>query len=427
VQIVFLTLFLGLTSGSVPVALSAGSEVASIEIVLDGVVAARLAGPPWETVLNLGADLLPHRLVARGLGLDGREVAQAVQWINVPRPAAEVEIVLEPAADGRSRVARLAWQSLTNDRPAAISLTLDGEPLQLDGENRATLPRPSATSSTRVLSAAVRFANGVVARRDMALGAQYGDEAATELTAFPVRLRKGGELPPRAQLQGWFSAEGKAVRVSAVEAGPARLMVVRAPGAANRLGGWRDIPQRQYGLPRGSRVRFLETIAHSFSAAGSDVGFDLFDGSGDFDAAEYGIPWLLSRLVHPLGSQKARIADAVAVAGVQVDEGAGPRAVLLMLDAGTTRDESYYTGPVVRRYLAALRVPLLVWSPRRPSDAARAAWGVVEDVSTPNGLERAFTLLKETLGAQRVVLVEGRYLPQSISLSSSASELLAPP
>ena len=110
--------------------------------------------------------------------------------------------------------------------------------------------------------------------------------------------------------------------------------------------------------------------------------------------------------------------DAVAVAGLQAAAGAGPRAVLLVLGSGDLKDAARYDGPTVRRYLAALHVPLFVWSPGLPTGAMKAAWGVVEDVSTGRGLDRAFALLKDELDAQRIVLLEGRHLPQSIALSS---------
>jgi hypothetical protein len=254
-QLTFLTLFLGLISGSQSVALTAGPEVESIEILVDGGPVARVADPPWEAVVDFGPGLLPHHLVARGLDARGREVAAAEQWLNLPRPPAEVEVVLERAAEGPPRAVRLTWQSVTNERPAAISLTLDGKPLALDGDGRAMLPPPPApprsaaragrlkppprnpVSAAHVLSAELNFAGGIVARKDLALGDDYGDEVSTDLTAFAVRLRKGGELPPAARLQGWFSAAGKPLRVSAVEAGPAHLLVVRDSGAASRMQG----------------------------------------------------------------------------------------------------------------------------------------------------------------------------------------------
>ena len=460
-DIAFLTLFLGLIHGPAAVEISAGPEIAAVELLLDGRSVARLAEPPWSAEVDLGADLLPHRLTARGLDARGGEAGRAEQWINLPRPAAEVQIVFEKAAPGKPRVARLAWQSVTNDRPTAIALTLDGVPLKLDAENRATIPARPSAGSTRVLSAALRFANGVEARRDVALGAEYGDEVATELTALPVRLRRGSRLPPPAQLQGWFTADGKPLRVSAVDAGPPRLMVVREPGAANRVVGWSAIPQHRYTLKRGSRLRYLGTTPRAFadaaaaasaadspgdldgspanlsassgssasaaSSAASSVTFELFQGSQELDAGEYGLTWLLSRVVQDESGGRARTADAVAVAGLQAAGGSGPRAVLLFLAGGNAQDASRYAGPAVRRYLAALHVPLFVWSARPASEATKAAWGGVEDVSTPPGLDRAFQRLTEELEAQRIVHLEGRHLPQSIAVSPGALGVVAPP
>jgi hypothetical protein len=102
--------------------------------------------------------------------------------------------------------------------------------------------------------------------------------------------------------------------------------------------------------------------------------------------------------------------------------------VLLVLGGGNAQDTSRYAGPAVRRYLAALRVPLFVWSPRPPSESTKTAWGTVEDVSTPTGLDRAFQRLAGELNAQRIVHLEGRHLPQSIALSSpGALAVLLPP
>jgi hypothetical protein len=349
-------------------------------------------------------------------------VARTEQWINLPRPPAVVEIVLEAAEPGRRRLARLAWQSRTSDRPTSISLTLDGEPLTLDSQNRAVIPRAPRSGATRVLSAEVQFANFIVARKDVALGGQYGDEVATELTAVPVKLRKGAELPPVARLAGWFAADGKPLRATAVEAGPAHLQAVRAPGAVDRLFYlfWHRLAHRRFLLQRGSRVRFLATTAKTYSGAG--MSFELFDGSQDFDASEQGLPYLLAAVIEPKQEGRAsRVADAVAVAGLQATDGAGPRAVLLILPGGGGEDKSRYSAKAVRRYLAALHVPLFVWSAGLPSDATLAAWGTVEDVSTPRRLEQAFRSLKQELDAQRVVLLEGRHLPQSIVLAAPAA------
>ena len=421
-EIAFLTLFLGLTSGTVPLELSAGPGITAIELQLDGKPVSHLTEPPWRTQLDLGAELLPHHLVARALDDDDTEVGRAEQWINLPRPPAEVQILLEPPRRGARPTVRLTWRSLTNKAPAEVTLLLDGVRLPLDAEHRASLPLP-AKGVAHVLSAVARF-GGMAARKDLVLGAGYGEEVATDLTGFAVRLQSG-ELPPPAQLRDWFSAAGQPLRVSAVESGPPHLIVVREQGAAARAAmfGWVDLSSSRFRLAKGSRIRLLGTQAQAFEGPG--VRSELFEGSQELDPAELGVPGLLSRVVHA-EEGVARTADAVAVAGVEADLDSGPRAVLLLL-AGD-HDDSQYGGPGVRRFLAALRVPLYVWSLGPASAGMRDAWGAVEDVSTRHGLDHAFDQLKQDLDRQRIVLVEGRHLPQTIAvIGGHGLQLVATP
>jgi hypothetical protein len=423
-DIAFLTLFLGLSSGTVPVELSAGPEIAAIELQLDGKPVSRLTEPPWSTQLELGAELQPHDLVARALDVDDAEVGRVEQWINLPRPPAEVQVLLEPAKPGARPTVRLTWRSLTNEAPTEVTLLLDGVRLHLDAEGRAGLP-PSAKGMAHVLSAVVRFA-GIAARKDLVLGAEYGDAVATDLTGFAVRLDRG-ELPPPAKLRGWFSAAGQPLRVDTVESGPPHLIVVREVGAAARAAkaGWITLPSTRFLLVKGSRVRLLGTLAQAFE--GSGVRSELFEGSQELDPAELGVPGLLARVVHD-EEGSARTADAVAVAGVQADLGSGPRAVLLLLAGEGAHDTSHYSGPGVRRFLAALHVPLYVWSLGPAGAGVRDAWGAVEDVSTRHGIDHAFDQIKQDLERQRVVLVEGRHLPQSIAVEGGHGvQLVATP
>src|SRR5262245_11059287 len=178
-HIAFLTLFLGLTSGVQPFELSVGGPVSSVEILLDGAVAQRLDAPPWKGEIDLGSGLAPHELVARALDGSGRELARARQWINLPRPPAEVEIALEGP-----RTARLSWERLTQEPPVQATLTLDGQELRLDEDRRANLPAWDP-DSTHVMTAELRFPSNVVARKDLVFGGVEG-ETHTELTAVPV-------------------------------------------------------------------------------------------------------------------------------------------------------------------------------------------------------------------------------------------------
>lgn len=433
-QIAFLSLFLGLISGPQPVAVSAGPGVAAVELELDGGSAGRLAvgsdGAAWRGQVDFGGGLLPHHLVARGLDRDGVEVAAAEQWINLPRAPAEVEIVIERALAGRPRSVRLAWQSLTNEPPQAVALTLDGRPLALDGRGRAQLPALPEDGATRVLSAEVRFGSGAVAHRDVALGRNFDGEVSSELTAVPVVPRgRGGELPPADQLQGWFTAAGRELTVEGVEAGGALLGVVRDPAAADalaRVSAYRRNDEHSLAAPPGTVLRFIWPAAHGYAAAaGTGVPSELFESSQDFAGFSRGLPWLLARVDHAGdGAGPRRLGDAVAVAGLQVAAGGRPRAVLLLLPAAAlaAQDPSRYPGPLVRRYLAAIHVPLAVWSAGPPPAAAHAAWGDdIFDVSTRAGLGRAMQALRETLEEQRIVLLSGRILPPAIALSPAAA------
>jgi hypothetical protein len=125
-------------------------------------------------------------------------------------------------------------------------------------------------------------------------------------------------------------------------------------------------------------------------------------------------------LRRPAETPESRIADAVAVAGLEAVTENRRRAVLLVL-AGDERDASGYDPATVRRFLAAIRVPLIVWCLERPAPgSAAAAWGECADVSVARGLYSAFGKLRQELTTQRIVLVDGRHLPQSIALSPAA-------
>ncbi|MES1243690.1 MAG: hypothetical protein ABUT39_18935 [Acidobacteriota bacterium] len=419
VHIAFLTFFLGLTSGVQLYELSVSGPAAAVEIVLDGAVAKRLTGPPWSGKIDLGADLVPHELVARALDADGREVAVARQWLNLPRPPAEVELALEGGRSGAPSRVRLTWERLTQDPPVASSLTLDGQPLQLDRTGRAALPSYDRDSA-HVLTAELRFPSNVVARKDMIFGGE-GGETYTELTAVPVRLLKG-RLPRPEALRGWFlDGKGNPLNVTAVEDGPGELYVVRVPSTdavRSHLGFGSGTAWRMSGLnlDRNDLTRMVSPWSRSYQGTGTRS--DLFDLS-PLSPSKYG---LASHLVNSYfkrdGSEILRPTDAVAVAGLQAMAGGRRRAVVLVLDAASG-DESLYDPVTVRRYLSSIRVPLHVWSLDRDVSSLKA-WGEIEDTSSVAGLELAFRKAASDLERQRIVLIEGRHLPQTIRLSPKA-------
>lgn len=76
-----------------------------------------------------------------------------------------------------------------------------------------------------------------------------------------------------------------------------------------------------------------------------------------------------------------------------------------------------------RAYLRSLHVPLEIWTPiaRRKLPDEWADAGLVH-VDTPDRLIDAAQGLRQTLDRQRIVWLEGTYLPQEIVLTSRAPE-----
>jgi hypothetical protein len=438
-MIAFVTLLLGLISGLYPIEVTVSGPVAKVEFLLDGKVAGATASPPWKAYVDLGQDLAPRELVARALDASGREIARASQTINLPRPPAEVEIVLENGPDGRPAAARLAWQSVNSVAPASVSLTFDGAPLALDAERRARLPRHDL-GKTHILSAEVWFGPGVVGHQDVVFGGVYG-EIDKDLTAVPVRLRGKNAKLAASALQGRLAAGGEPLNVVDVELGPGRVVVVNVPGS-NRLydrffwsrgrvelgrgsGAVASVPPALAGMKTEMRfdeetvLRLLSPAARRFAGAG--VASELFDSSRDFTRQDGGLLWLLARSSIDTGANPGvpRIADSVAVAGLQAAAGNGRRAVILLL-SDTETDASRYDAANVRRYLAAIRVPLHVWSLYGPKAPGVAGWGGAEDISTLQKLYRAFEKVEADLRSQRIAWVEGRHLPQTVTISPGA-------
>jgi hypothetical protein len=423
VQIAFVTLLLGLISGVHSVEVSVSGPVARVEVQLDGAPAGTLSGAPWVQRVDFGPDLVPHELVARALDAEGREVARARQWVNLPRPPAEIALSLEGEDPAEPSAARLTWESLVAAEPRRVSLTLDGRPLAVDGAGRAPQP-PLAPDVPHVLTAEVDFGPGKAARRDVVLGIE-GAEAFGELTAVPVRVR-GGKLPPPERLQGWLSAAGAPLRPVVVEDEPRQIVVVRDLLTRQFLAKMPSLALNPAPLPleRNERLRFISANPHRI---GNRSTADLFNTSPDYGAMDGGLLRLLTGVGFPGESSTGqRLADAVAVAGLHAFAGTHPRAVLLVLGPEPV-DASFYEPAAIRRYLAALHVPLHVWSLAPPAASpAAAAWGIAEDISNRTKLIAAFERLRADLESQRIVFVEGLHLPQAIRLTPAATGVELP-
>jgi hypothetical protein len=429
--IAFLSLFFGLITGRYPVEVAVTGPVAAVEILVDGRSAGQMAGPPWKTEVDFGPGLLPHQVTAQALDAEGRVVGEAREWVNLPHSLVKADIVVEGAGAGTApRAAKVVWANLQGQTARSVSLTFDGLLVPLGADGRADLP-PHDLKTIHVLTADVEFSPLRSIRRDLAYGGEFGSEVSTELTGVPVRARQG-KVPPPEKLGGWLTASGEPLSVVAVEAGPATLYVVRSPSAAEtgRLGRKGKGSLRNLKLGNEDRIRFMFPFSERFQAGGEVT--DLFEISPPFEPSQGTLPLLVQRVVRaeapakpasaPVRSSR-RIADAVAVAGLEAIKENRRRAVLLVL-SGNETDASQYDPAAVRRFLAAIRVPLFVWYLEKPAPGSpAAAWTEGVDASVVQNVVLSVGAIREELRSQRIVLVDGRHLPQSIALTPAAAGL----
>ena len=399
-QIVFVTLFLGIVAGPVPIELQVSGPVQSIRLLIGGEEAARIAEPPWRTSVDIGDDLTPRELVAVGYDAAGKEIARAAQILNLPRPLAELGI----AVDGD--VATLTAHHLMGLAPIRASVVVDGKAVAVE-KLRATLPKFNP-DSTHVIDAEVTFADGFTARRELVLQGAKSYATGTQLT--PVLVRETAEQHPASWEACFSQPGGEAVRTTAVETAEAVVIVVRAPDPHEAGSVFNPVLQELNKSDVDVRLPDLlfapGTVERMLWPMGEKHGGEslLFMPSMDYDGSKQEFKhFLMSAGPDADDTTPLRFADAVAVAGIRAMTGAQRRAVILILSHKP--DASMHSPRAVRRYLEALGVPLFVWSPMGETPKSAAAWGEVENVSTIHRLGVAFAKLRRALAEQRIAWV----------------------
>ncbi len=434
-MITFLTLYLGLVVGPRDFELAVTDTVARVEILLDGEPRAELTAPPWRIQVDLGEAPLPHELTAVAYDARGEPLDRAFQRLNVPHPPVEVVIALE-SEEGQVRAARLAWEAAADEALTGVRVRLDGTAIPADDPAHIPLP-PLDPERIHHLSAEVTFRGRLRSQASVVFGGAFTDRIDSELTAVAVEAASdgaAGRLPAAAEAAGWFQRRGAPLTVFAVERPPAELMLVRDQASAAKLlrfvGGLRD----RAGQPgsSGARAGLVERRARELGIglAGDDwlrvmatqpeqrpeTGKAFFSASADVLPTARGLGMGVAGLRVPGDDRPERLADAVAAAGLEVSGGGRRRAVLLVVDP-ETHDDSGFTPRQTRRYLAAMRVPLEVWT-AGDAAAARRVWGKARDVGRPRRLSAAVEELKSRLDRQLVVWLEGRLLPSEIELTA---------
>jgi hypothetical protein len=410
-QIVFLTLFLGIVSGSHPVSLQVSGPVKTVRMMLGTRQVAVLTQPPWRATIDFERELAPRELTAVGFDENGREIARATQVLNLPRPIAEFDIALERDGSAPPTGAVLRWRHLMNVPPKSAKMSLDGKPIALDKTLHAKLPKLDL-ETPHVLAAELLFGDGFLARRELVIESVRSDSVGTELT--PIAVRETAAQHPASWDGCLVNPGGRAVRTAAIEKPRALLIVVRdvderavreVLDVAARAPAARGESLRHYlSLDKGTVMRMLWPVGARFENPENATSL-LFVPSQDFDATDTGMMRFLT-VGGPLPEEESspRFADAVAVAGVRAVTGSQRRAVVYMLSR--TSDASRNDPAAVRRYLVSLGVPLFVWSIAGPRSDVAATWGPVEDVSSLPKLGAAVNRVRRTLEEQRIAWVD---------------------
>jgi hypothetical protein len=399
-QLVFLTFLLGLTTGQATVSLQADPAIASIRLELDGHAAATIDDAPWTASVDFGSELIPQRLIAIGYDASGHEIARTSQDVNLPRAAAEVEILVKNEG-GRPARAELVARNRKHSKPASAKLTLDGDTVPIGSDFVAKLPSVE-WQQPHVLSAELQFEDGEIARREIAVSGGLGQTVSSDLTPVLVTNLRRSEPD---KLDGCFSVDGAPLRVNALERSNALVIVVKDPSGnllptARTPGGWSPGPlQRELELDPDTSQRILWATPQQF-AAHDEPTYSLFQPSIDFSATKFGMLWILTRLLKPAPDGPRRLADAVGVAGLAAYQSGRRRAVVLLLDEAP--DLSLISPAVIRRYLERLGVPLFVWSIGK---VPPRGWGNVVDISTRYKVATAVAALKDTLNRQRIAWI----------------------
>lgn len=407
--IAFARQFLGIVSGTVNVGVVVGHEVAAVEVMLDDIPAGTVTAAPWTLPLALGDAPSPRELVAIARDANGREISRVRQWLNLPRPWAELEVVLSNDG-GEGLVGRVTADTVEGEKLRQLTVTLDGAPIGISNSPVFRLP-PVDLSTIHLLRVEARFDKAGTVSRDVVFGGRHVQEASAELSSTVIEDPKSSEVA--------LTANGQPVSVIVVEKGPADLIVVVDPRALRTLPGLRmDGTQARTRGPHVDtmltpgnpevHLRLLWTIAQG----NVETSYRLFPSTAPDASAGGGLLANLAAATFPAGGDTVRLADAVIVAGPMALESGRRRAVLLL--HGGSRAEGEYTAAAARAYLAQLRVPLIVWSTGAPTRSMLDDWGPMEKIFSGQSLRFAWRTLLERLDRQRVVWVEGTYLPQEL-------------
>ncbi len=390
------SIFLGLTTGLQTIELVVLEPVVEVELILDGRSLGTVSGEPWSLDCDFGDALAPHELVAIGRDAGGREIERVRQWINRAPSWEDVEV---SAAERQTRALS----------PVAVTLE-PGVELPAAGEMSGWF---LAGGEPAVVVAVEHGSAEVVIVRDPAAQPELymlADSFYAARRGFLAPTFKGAPPEAMAWSEGWMDLDPDAVA---------------SPYRARMLAAAQQVLRQAATLGPGAGVRFVSPWAAPMAHVQSDR--QLYAVSDRIPVRTKGFLEITNEMTTIPSA--FRLADAAALAGSELHDAARRRALVLLLGEEKT-DDSELMPAQVRGYLRRLQVPFFAWS--MISAEPSSAWGDVHYVGFKPELERktwaralehAAGGLRRQLAAQRIVWLEGRHLPQSITLGEAARGL----
>ena len=417
-MIEFVTLFLYLTFGVHPVEVAvADPTVAQVVIQLDDEIVQVIDEPPWSVQCDFGSRPRPQELVAIGLDADGRVLDTARQLINVPRPLAEVRIVLEPDETGRFASARAVWGSHDGARPTRVRVRLDGDPLEVTNEARVWLPALDA-ADLHILVAELEFADGRLTQSAIGVGGSLGGQISTDLTAVPIDVDPK-DPPSLDELRGCIRVDGQSAPVRLVEKLGSRIVLVRSEAAEDSIQSRLAEPRKQIGMDRLSAPVSVDEdaliILDPLPLAGIEDSspVELFPRTLPMPMPRSAFSWLATSVAPSRAGERGPecLAQAVAVAGLHAASTGAPRAVIVLVDPRDLHQRDILPAHAAA-FLAELAVPLHVLG----MDSRVSAWGETVEITTRFDLNRFERRLRRDLERQWIAWIDGRHLPSRVEV-----------
>lgn len=420
-MIEFLTLLLGITVGTLPVELAVSGPVAAVELRLDNQVLERREQAPWVFPCDFGEELRPHQLVAVAFDSEGREVDRKTQWVNFSGKNRDAVLALLSNPDGIPRRGRVVWRSALQRKPVAIRVTLDGQPLEVDSQGHFELPMDTL-AATHFLEAEVEFSREESITTEAIFGTARREEILAALTLIPVVAPAGLELPPLEEMAGWVKVGENEVPVSSTQTSGGSVILVRDQSVGPALDGLRRqrrervFAQAGKIFEPGQKAAFILTSHLPNDPAGA------FRTASPKDAQIQSGLWSLlfhnaPKINYP---SRQRLWLALSLAGIKAASTQEPRAVILVMSR-RPRDSSPIEFEQAWRFLRHLRVPLFVWAPDSKTFKYLKTAASERTYYGADGLLELFAEVQDSLARQRMIWLEGEFLPSDVTLTEPAA------